>query len=208
MPNATIGSCPRDKNGLTPYQAAWVEQYFICGMDATAAVRKLRPGVKDPKRCGFALRHTPAVAKVLEARKAELARVAKASSEEVITRLSIVGRANIKAYLNGDWTLKPLEEIPEDLAFAILEHEDTTTTKGHGENQTTTRTVRIKLKDSLVALDKLARHLNLFKGDEGQTVNVLALIQNNLHLKDLPSEDLRTIAAFIREKLPEGGGGK
>lgn len=194
---------PRD---MTSRHERFLEEYFAAGCNGAEAFRRIEPAAKNPRRKAFDLiRRSPALRKAIEARQAELARMAKADAEEVITRLSIVGRANIKAYLNGDWSLKPLDEIPEDLAYAILEHEETTTTRGAGENAVTVRTVRIRLKDSLSALDKLAKTLGLFKGDENpNNVNVLALIQNNLHLQDMSSDDLRLLAAVIRKKLPEG----
>lgn len=182
---------------LSPRQRAFIDAFMVC-RNGAEAVRKAGYRCKNPgEYAGLLLRHDP-VREEVARREADLRRVSQMEAEEVVTLLSIVGRANIKTYLNGDWSLKPLAEIPEALAYAIESVKETTRTTG-GKQPETIKVVEFKLKDSLAALDKLAKHLGFYKADNEQIrpMGTLSELHERLNLKALSAEEVRTLRDLI-----------
>lgn len=202
-----------DHKGFSSLVLACIDNFMVC-RNQTQAYAAVRPGAKDSSRTASRIFARPEVQAEITRREEHLRRVSTMDAAEVINRLSLIARANIKDLCNDDWSLRPLGEIPDELAYAISSVKDTTRTSTDKAGRTeVVRTVKVFLKDSKSSLDSLAKHLGLFKDGEGgggTTNNILAVLHANLRLDELSLDELRTLLALVEkikpqdDALPEG----
>lgn len=83
---------------LTAKQKAFVEHYLACGMNATAAARKVSPKAKRPDQVGYEYLRKPEIAEAIKARLEALAMPAA----EVLARLSNQARGDMGDFLRVD----------------------------------------------------------------------------------------------------------
>lgn len=140
---------------LSKKQQAFIEEYFLCGMNATEAAR--RAGYSDN------LLHTNA-SKILQNTTvaAEIDRRLKErqlSADEVLARLSDMARADMRDFIRfidvGNNRIVPMV----DLGKALAEGKTHLIKKVKYNSQ---GGLEIELHDSQAALEKVGRHYGLF----------------------------------------------
>lgn len=146
---------------LTPKERAFVNEYFLCGMNQTQAYLRLYPKSSyDSARANSAR----LIAK--DNIKAEIERrldEQKMSAKEVLARLSAIGRSDIADFVGVESQsdlLNPEYQGKTHVIKKFEKHVTITRTKDGGEveNQYT----KLELHDPLSALDKMGRHHALF----------------------------------------------
>lgn len=168
--------------GLTPKQAQFVREYLI---DLNATQAAIRAGYSAKTAYSIAeqnlrkLEVKAAIDKAMETR-AERTQI---TADRVLEELALVGFFRLGECLritpDGEPYLDLSGATPEQLA-AIAETQTEDVIEGRGEDSRTIRKVKVKFHDKLSALEKIGKHLGMFKdrvehsgpGGEPVTVNV------------------------------------
>ncbi len=137
---------------MTPRQQRFVREYLI-DLNASAAARRAGYSAAAAKSRGPRLLKHPEVRAALAAARRALAERTAVTPERVVLELARVAFASKDDYL--DWgpdgvTLRPKALLSADQCAAVAE-------VGHNG-----KAPRLKLYDKMAALDKLARHLDLY----------------------------------------------
>lgn len=154
-------------NGLTLDEMAFAVEYVRTG-NRTKAVLAVWPEVKAPGAKANSLMKKPAVAEYLQRRRLEKLQAAELNVDYVLSRFKRLADSNIKDVYNADGTLKPPNELHDDVAAAIasIEIEITRINRTLGDGTTTEdveiKTMKIRRWDPLKALEALAKWLKMF----------------------------------------------
>jgi phage terminase small subunit len=137
---------------MTPKECRFVREYLI-DLNATAAARRAGYSAASARSIGPRLLKRPELRDALAAARRALAERTAVTPERVVAELARVAFASKDDYL--DWgpdgvTLRDKALLNSDQCAAIADI-------GHNG-----KTPRLKLYDKLAALDKLARHLDLY----------------------------------------------
>lgn len=148
------------RNGLTPKQQRFMQEYLI---DCNATQAAIRAGYspRTAYSIGQENLRKPEIAAALRAQMSRVAKKLEVSQERVIAELARVGFSDLRevARWDGDVVeLRSSEEISHDAAAALQEVSQHTTEAG--------AQVKVKLHSKIEALDKLAKHLNLYQDPE------------------------------------------
>jgi phage terminase small subunit len=150
-----------DKTGvekrLTPKQTRFVEEYLI---DLNAAAAAVRAGysAKTAKEIGCENLTKPNVAAAVQKALAARSKQTEITAEMVLTELARIGFSNMAHYAkwNPDGAvLFESDNLTDDAARCVAEVSQTVTAEGG--------TVKFKLHDKVAALEKIGRHLGMFK---------------------------------------------
>lgn len=108
----------------------------------------------------------PQVARAIQERqKAAAVHAAQSkgiSPEWVLERLGAIAGANIADCYNDDGTLRAISSLPAELQQALEYVETKVVRSTGGDHGVIVEVVRVKLKDTTKALDKLGQHFKLF----------------------------------------------
>lgn len=140
---------------LTARQARFVAEYLI-DLNATQAAIRAGYSERTAKSQGQRLLTDVDVAEAIQAAQAKRATRTQISQDRVLSELARIGFADLRKAVDwsgGTVTLKDSTAIDDDTALALSE-------VSQGPNG-----IKIKLHDKIAALDKLARHLGMFKGE-------------------------------------------
>jgi phage terminase small subunit len=163
---------------LSKKQQAFIDEYFICGMNATEAARRV--GYSDHylnTNASKLLRNTT-ISEEIDRRLKEK----QLSSDEVLARLSDMARADMRDFI------KPIDVgndrivVMVDLGKALAEGKTHLIKKVKYNAQ---GGLEIELHDSQAALEKMGRHYGLFKDT---TTNL------NVDVSQLTNDQLERIA--------------
>ena len=152
---------------LTARQARFVAEYLI-DLNATQAAIRAGYSKRTSEQQGFQLLKKTSVAEAIQAAQANRANRTQISQDRVLTELARIGFSDLRKAVSwvGDTVqLTDSSTLDDDTALALSE-------VSQGPNG-----IKIKMHDKLAALDKLARHLGMFKGegpdgDEAKTLNI------------------------------------
>jgi phage terminase small subunit len=170
---------PSDPDGLTPRQRLFVDEYLV-DLDGVRAAEAA--GYKSPKGARARLLYNPLcrpVQKAIHRAMSERARGAQVRADEVLGELK--GLAGLKStgagdpleVFNPDGTLKAFNEIPESVRRTVASIDvQETWERVDAEYVKTGCIKKIKFWDKNAALDKLMRHLALYKDKLEITGNV------------------------------------
>lgn len=142
------------KRILTPKQQRFIDEYLI-DLNAGAAARRAGYSPRTAARQGEYVVHFPHVAAEIARRMAARAKKAGITAEWVLERYRRIADADLRDLYDERGNLKPIREMPDELATAIAGIESE-----HGVGATTVKKVR--RWDAVKALDSLARHLGMF----------------------------------------------
>lgn len=153
---------------LTPKQAAFVAEYLV-DLNATAAAE--RAGYKNPNKQGPRLLVNVGIANAIGEAQAARAQRTEITQDRVLKELARIGFADIRAMFEWDAeraVFVPSRDLTDDQAAAISGVESETVTYTTEDGVTETK-VKLKLKtyDKLGALEKIGKHLGMFKDGAG-----------------------------------------
>lgn len=167
---------------LLPKQSRFVSEYLI-DLNATQAAIRAGYSKHTAKRAGNALMSKPHVKAAIEAGKSVVAAELVMQRQEVLERLTLLGRADPRRLYRKDGTLKPMHELDDIAAASIagVEIEQRAELAGRGRKKTRVdvRVAKIKHRDPVRALEMLGRHHKLFDNAIAAPISVFN-IQINL----------------------------
>lgn len=158
---------------LTAKQQRFVQEYLI-DLNATQAAIRAGYSAKTAEVIGHENLRKPKIAEAVEKAMAERAKRTEITADRVLQELAKIGFANMSDYTT--WgprgvTLKDSSKLTPEQTAAISEVSETVTESGGS--------IRFKLHDKISALEKIGRHLGMFKekveltGEEGGPLQVI-----------------------------------
>lgn len=160
---------------LTPKQRRFVLEYLV-DLNATQAAIRAGYSRRTAEWIGPQLLTKTHVAAEIEKVMAERAKRTGITADRVLKELARIGFLDIRKAFNIDGSLKPLDELDDDTAAAIVgievnEMREDGVFVGYAK--------KIKLADKIAALEKIARHLGMFNDKltlKGDAENPLAIL--------------------------------
>lgn len=151
---------------LTDKQARFVAEYLV---DLNARQAAIRAGFSErtagQKGHELTTQHTGVMAEIAK-RQAAIAYTLEVTQERIVAELAKIGFANMLDFIrvgeDGD-AFVDLSKLTREQAAAIAEVTVEDFLDGRGEDAREVRRVKFKLSDKQGALEKLARHLGMFK---------------------------------------------
>lgn len=151
-----------DAEPLTERERAFAEKFVECGIGAEA-MRRLDPEAKFPAQTACKMLARPAVRAYVDELRATSQGDSIASHRELCERLTGIARANLADFLDGAGAIRPevLADPAKAAAVERLQVDEATDAQGR-----TIRRVRVVLRDSIAAMDRLARLRGYFDSPE------------------------------------------
>lgn len=147
---------------LTPKQAQFVREYLI-DLNATQAAIRAGYSRNGAEVTGSQLLRNPKVGEAVNAASQKRAQRVEVTADEVLRELKRVALTDIRQAYTAGGRLKPISEMPEDIARAIAGVETEELFEGHGEEREQVGdTVKVKFWPKVQALELLGKHLKLF----------------------------------------------
>lgn len=142
---------------LTAKQKLFVREYLI-DLNATQAAIRAGYSVKTAEAIGHENLRKPKIAKEVEKAMSEREQRTEITADRVLKELAKIGFANMSDYTT--WgpkgvALKDASTLTLEQAAAISEVSETITEAGGS--------IRFKLHDKISALEKIGKHLGMFK---------------------------------------------
>lgn len=172
---------------LTPKQDAFCREYLI-DLDATAAAKRAGYSERSAAERGYELRQIPSVQRRIAELQAERAERTNITADRVLQELALIAFSNLDDF--AEWggdvdginvlTLKPSRELTR-AQKAVIKSVKHTRKRGKTDEDT----LEIVREDKLSALDKLAKHLNLYgeHGDDGKRSGLDDLVESMAALR-------------------------
>ena len=150
---------------LTEKKLRFVGEYLIDGNSAQSAIRSgYSPA--GANRAGWRLLQDPEVAAAIADAQAARAQRTQIDADWVLERLRRIADSNMLAYvaLDADGAAHTdLRPVTRDQAYAISEILTEEYVEGHGPSAAQMKSVKLKLKDSLRALELIGKNLGMWK---------------------------------------------
>jgi phage terminase small subunit len=158
----------------------FVAHYVANGRNGTQAAISAGRSPKGANVWAARTLKEPAVQAMIEELLAQAAAITGLTIERTLLETARVAYSDPRRFFRADGSIKPMSEWTEDMAAVVasIEAEEVKTTT-EGESVVTIQVKKIKFWDKNAALDKAMRHLGLFKKDDRQLSQNLA-IQINL----------------------------
>lgn len=145
--------------------------HFLADPNATRAAIAIGTPVAGAHVAGHRLLKNPKVMRMLAERRGVIADRFELSAEYVVRELMKLASSNMAEYIAFDADGDPvidLSDLTHDQWAAVQEVITETYTEGRGPHEREVRRVKIKLYSKDSALDKLAKHLGLFKREKDE----------------------------------------
>jgi phage terminase small subunit len=138
---------------------------YLKDLNATAAYQRARPdiGYNTARTEGSKLLAKPNIQQQIYKLNEERKKAIKIDSEFVLNELYRIASTDVIGLFNDDGSVKPIQEVPEDLRRAVSSIEVLEYFEGYGDDREQVgfiKKIRLWSKDS--SLDKLGKHLKLF----------------------------------------------
>lgn len=150
---------------MTPKQERFVQEYLI-DLNATQAAIRAGYSAKTAEQQGYQLLQNTSVAAAVAAGQAKVARKTGITAEMIVAEMAKIGFANMADYMKatagGDPYLD-FSALTRDQAAALGEVTVDDFVDGRGENARAVKRVKFKLHDKLSALEKIGKHLGMFR---------------------------------------------
>lgn len=170
----------KPRTALTDKEKRFVDEYMIHQSGAKAAALA-GYSERNAGRIAWALMQRPLIAEAIEARQAKLAAKLGVTTERILEELAKIGFSDIRKAFTESGGIKRPEEWDEDFAGAMSSVK--VITRQSGERDEDDRPIlenvhEFKAWDKLAALEKLGKHLGMFKdkleltGKDGGPVEV------------------------------------
>lgn len=164
---------------------AFVNEYFLCGMNQTEAYMRLYPrsSYNSARANAARLIAKDSIQEEIKRRLDEQ----KMSSKEVLARVSAIGRADVADFVGVEKPSDLLNPEYRGKTHVIKKFERTVTvTRTKNGDEIEYQYTKLELNDPLSALDKMMRHHGLLRD---ATTNL------NIDLSQLTNEQLERIAS-------------
>jgi phage terminase small subunit len=166
---------------LPDRKAAFVLAYLANPTDAAAAVKRAGYADTQPSRKGTALLNEAPIAHCIALGANLREDRTRVTSDRTLQELAIIAFSDISNY-TVDWetgNLKLHEGVPEYATRAVASVEHIVTTRGSGEDATTTHRTKIRLWSKTDALRMLALYQKLLLGNTAVVVDQSTTINDN-----------------------------
>jgi phage terminase small subunit len=140
---------------MTPKQERFVEEYLV-DLNATQAAVRAGYSARTARAIGRENLDKPDIQAALQTAFAARSQRVEIDQDWVIRRLARIADLDLRKLFTDDGTLRPIQELPEDVAGAISSV-DVIKRKDDAEEY------RVRLPDRIRALDLLGRHLGMFR---------------------------------------------
>lgn len=171
-------------DGLTDQQRLFIEQYFICGLNATEAALAVYDTTDRhvAQVMGSENLSKPVIRARVDERLAQFA----ITANEVLARLAFQARGSMEEFIDESGSIDILKAKKAKQLHLLKKfkcrHIEFSDKQG---NETITTEIELELHDSQSALVHLGKHLGLFAAD----TNI------NINLRELPDEALMQLAS-------------
>jgi len=157
----------KTKNKLTPKQSMFCKEYLI-DLNATQAAIRAGYSEKTSGRIGQENLQKPVIQETIQKSMDKRSKKIEITSDRILEEVARVAYQNIQEFYNEDGTLKPLHELPEDVARTIASIEITEKAGSmkiggeEGLRHVAEQLKKIKTYDKMKALELLGKYKNLF----------------------------------------------
>lgn len=157
------------KRKLTAKQQMFVDEY-IQTLNATESAKRARYSEKTAYSIGFGLLKKVEIQEAIEARRAELARKAGVTQEQVINGFKCGAFYDPADCYDENGNLKNIHDIPKEARMAIqgLDVDELWGVDGEGGKAPIGLTKKMRFVSRHQNLDSLAKHLGLYEADKSQ----------------------------------------
>lgn len=155
------------RTGLTPKQARFVEEYLV-DLNAAAAARRAGYSASRSEAMGYENLTKPDIRNAIEAAQRERSARTGITADRVIAEIAKIAFADPRKVMS--WGPDGVELLPSDKlsdADAAIVSEVSESVSQSGSS------IKIKLNSKLDALEKLAKHVGVYGGDNGDKVIVI-----------------------------------
>lgn len=187
---------------LPPKQRRFVEEYLV-DLNATEAAKRAGYSAKTAYSIGHEILKKPEAAAEITRLMAERSQRTQVTADRVLKEIARLAFSDVRKLFRPDGALRPMSELDDDTAAALASVEVSEEFEGRGEERELSGFLKkVKVWDKNSALDKLCRHLNLYK----DTVTVEGgdrPIRHEHDLSCLTEEELSTLEK-LQAKLDAG----
>lgn len=152
------------RHALTEKQKSFVREYLL-DLNATQAAIRAGYSAKTAEVIANQLLKKTLVQAALQSAQNARAKRLNISADRVLEELARCGMYDPRKLFYPDGNPRPITELDDDTAAALVSVDVINTTNDLGE---TTRVMKYRLAPKEQALDKLMRHLGLFAKDNKQ----------------------------------------
>lgn len=155
---------------------------YLVDLNATAAARRAGYSKRTANEQAARLLANVSIQARVRELKAARAERTRLKADDVVRELALVAFSDIGEVVDFSRTdprLRPADEIPETARRAVASMKVRRYTQGHGDDAREVEVTEFKLWDKLAALEKLGRHLGLFKdagGPSGPQVSLQVIV--------------------------------
>lgn len=153
--------------GLTPKQARFVEEYLV-DLNAAAAARRAGYSASRSEAMGYENLTKPDIRNAIEAAQRERSARTGITADRVIAEIAKIAFADPRRVMTwgpGGIELFDSSSLTDADAAMISEVSESISQSGSS--------VKVKLNSKLDALEKLAKHVGVYGGDNGDKVIVI-----------------------------------
>jgi phage terminase small subunit len=140
---------------MTPKQERFVEEYLV-DLNATQAAIRAGYSARTAREIGRENLDKPDIQAALQTAFAARSKRVEIDQDWVVRRLARIADLDFRKLFAKDGILRPIHELPEDVASAISSVDVVKRKDGAEE-------YRVRLPDRIRALDLLGRHLGMFR---------------------------------------------
>lgn len=155
------------KTGLTPKQARFVEEYLV-DLNAAAAARRAGYSASRSEAMGYENLTKPDIRNAIEAAQRERSARTGITADRVIAEIAKIAFADPRKVMSwgpGGVELLPSDKLSDADAAIVSEVSESVSQSGSS--------IKVKLNSKLDALEKLAKHVGVYGGDNGDKVIVI-----------------------------------
>lgn len=143
---------------LTAKQAEFIRQYLV-DLNATQAAIRAGYSKRTAKEIGTENLSKPAISAAIAEAMEERSRRTEVTADRVLQELARIGFADARKLFDANGALKSLDQIDDDTRGALVIE----VTEGTDDEGNPTFSRKLKLMCKLTALERLGKHLGLFR---------------------------------------------
>lgn len=151
---------------MTPAQKRFADEYLI-DLNATRAYKVAYPNCKKDEtaaQAGSRLLRNVKVKEYIDIRQKKLEEKSGVTQQRIIEELAKIAFADIRKAYDKNGNLRPIQDLDDDTAGAIIGVESFEEYDGRGDDREYIGdTKKIKMADKIRAAELLGKHLGMFK---------------------------------------------